>query len=75
MKSQSLKLRERAKVGRIRQVGFVCVVSQNSKCKKSNEVGENFHIKIKKQRKQRKIETKNKQPSHRNAATHAKTQS
>lgn len=48
MKSQSLKLRERAKVGRIRQVGFVCVVSQNSKCKKSNEVGENFYIKIKK---------------------------
>lgn len=58
MKSQSLKLRERAKVGRIRQVGFVCVVSQNSKCKKATRFGENFYIKIKKTKKTKKDRNK-----------------
>ena len=42
--------------------------------KKSNEVVENFYIKFikKKKKKKAKKETKKKQPSHRNAATHAK---
>ena len=79
MKSQSLKLRkkERAKVGRIRQVGFcLCCYSELTMQKKSNEVVENFYIKFKikkkKKKKKAKKETKKKQPSHRNAATHAK---
>ena len=62
MKSQSLKLRkkERAKVGRIRQVGFcLCCYSELTMQKKSNEVVENFYIKLKKKKKQRKKQKRN----------------
>ena len=69
-----LRKKERAKVGRSDRWVFVCVVIQSSQCKKKQRGCRKFLHKIylKKKKKKAKKETKKKQPSHRNAATHAK---